>query len=244
MKTIIIDDEKNATIILESIIRKHCPELNIVSIEYNADSGITAIEKHNPDLIFLDVELQKGTGFDILERTINYDFDVIFTTAYDHYAIKAIKYSAIDYLLKPIDVNELIAAVKKLKEEKQNNSLLAIKNLLSNLKETKKKLSISNTEGTSFIEVCDIVRCEADVNYTHFFLKDGQKLTASRTLKEFASILSEQNFIRTHQSHLVNPSHVKKFLKLEDGLLMSDGKVVEVSTRRKTEVLSLLSKLV
>lgn len=240
MKAIIIDDEEDARIVLEQMLKKHCPDVQVIAKAHSIETGIAAIQKLAPDLVFLDVELQPGNGFDILERLPNTNFEVIFTTAYDHYTLKAIKFSALDYLLKPLDIDELKEAVEK--AHKKSSSFSRITNLLLNLKEGKpKKICINCQDGIYYIDPEEIIRCEADANYTRFFLTENKTVTASKTLKDYDELLSEFNFIRVHHSHLVNLRHVKKYVKNEEGLLMSDGAVVGISTRKKAEVLQLLS---
>lgn len=244
MRTIIIDDEENARASLMNMVREHCPDLEIVATGDTVQEGIKAIEQSGPELVFLDIELRTGNSFDILERLSSIDFEIIFTTAYDQYALKAIKYAALDYLLKPIDIDELCEAVKKVRLKKQRTiNLENISNLLSNLKSPRlQKLTISNMDEIRYVNLSEIVRCEADGGYTHFYLVNDQKITVPKTLGDYEELLCTENFLRVHHSHLVNLAHVKKFLRAAESVLMSDGSQVQVASRKKNEVLEKLSQ--
>ena len=240
-KAIIIDDEKGARESLSNILRDYCPEVEVVAKAENIEVGYDTIEKHKPELVFLDIEMPHGNAFDLLEKFEEIDFDIIFVTAYDHYAINAIKFSALDYLLKPIDIDELQAAVSR----HVNNSGKYLKQkyelLLQNIKKDKapEKVAIADNESISFIEIATIVRCESDGNYTTLFLETGKKIVVSKTLGEFENMFSQNNFFRTHRSHLINLAHMAKYVKGEGGYVeMSDGSKAEVSRRKKPEFLA------
>jgi two-component system LytT family response regulator len=212
----------------------------------NADSIGPAeelIRKMKPDLVFLDVEMPFGNGFDLLEKFEKINFSVIFSTAYDHYAVKAIKINALDYLLKPVDINDLKIAVGKVEgklKESNSDTTWQLEALLNNIKEKGlvKKIAVPSLNGLTFINIEEIVRCESDVNYTNIFLTDRKKITVSKPLKEYEELLSEYNFFRIHNSALINMIHVKQYIKGEGGyLVMSDGVSVEVSRRKKAEFL-------
>lgn len=246
IKAIVVDDELGARESLSKMIEKNCKQLNVVA---KADSMITAynaIKEHQPDLVFLDIEMPNGNAFDLLEKFDKIDFDIIFTTAYDHYAIKGIKYSAIDYILKPIDPEELVMAVKRFEEKAGQKNMLdkKIQALLSNIKpENKlKKVGLPDGDGLVFINLADIIRCDSDGNYTFFILSSGKKIIASRTLGEYEQMFVDDNFFRVHRSHLINLQHVKKYIKGEGGyVVMSDNSQVEVSRRNKVDFLERLS---
>jgi two-component system LytT family response regulator len=247
IKAIIVDDELGARESLSKMIEKNCKQLEVIA---KADSMLAAFEvitNKQPDLVFLDIEMPNGNAFDLLEKFKEINFNIIFTTAYDHYAIKAIKFSAIDYILKPIDPEELVEAVKRF-EKKQNGQPSVLdkqfKTLLSNVRpENKlKKVGIPDGDGLIFINLADIIRCESDGNYTFFILTSGKKIIASRTLGEYEQMFTEDNFFRIHRSHLVNLQHVKKYIKGEGGyVIMADDSQVEVSRRNKNEFLEKLS---
>ena len=237
-KALIIDDEKRAINILRILLEKHVPEIGTIEVAHGALNGLQAFETTKPDLVFLDVEMPLMSGFEVLSniRESHPGANVIFTTAYDHYAIRAIRFSAIDYLLKPIDIDELRAAVQRFLStisEPQNPSDL-IDNLLSNLKSIhiqKPRLAVPTQGGAVFFDIDEIVRCESQDNYTTFHLKDGQRFVASRTLKEYDSLLAEYQFLRVHQSHLVNPAYVKEYT--QKGMIeMTDDSRVPVSRRK------------
>lgn len=247
IKAIIVDDELGARESLSKMIEKNCKQLEVVAKADSMLAAFEAITTKQPDLVFLDIEMPNGNAFDLLEKFKEINFNIIFTTAYDHYAIKAIKFSAIDYILKPIDPEELVEAVKRLekKQTSQPNVLdKQFKTLLSNVRpENKlKKVGIPDGDGLIFINLSDIIRCESDGNYTFFILTNGKKIIASRTLGEYEQMFTEDNFFRIHRSHLVNLQHVKKYIKGEGGyVIMADDSQVEVSRRNKNEFLEKLS---
>ncbi len=246
IKAIIVDDELGARESLSKMIEKNCKSIGILAKADSMTSAYEAITKHQPDLVFLDIEMPNGNAFDLLEKFDKINFDIIFTTAYDHYAIKGIKYSAIDYILKPIDPEELIQAVHRFEEKAGQKNMLdqKFKMLLSNIKpENKlKKVGLPDGDGLIFINLADIIRCDSDGNYTFFILTSGKKIIASRTLGEYEQMFADDNFFRVHRSHLINLQHVKKYIKGEGGyVVMSDNSQVEVSRRNKLEFLERLS---
>ena len=248
IKAIIVDDELGARESLSKMVEKNCKNIQIVAKADSMISAYEAITNLKPDLVFLDVEMPNGNAFDLLEKFDKIDFDIIFTTAYDHYAIKGIKYSAIDYILKPIDPEELVQAVQRFEDKKGQNNMLdkKIQALLSNVKpENKlKKVGLPDGEGLVFINLSEIIRCDSDGNYTFFILTSGKKIIASRTLGEYEQMFADDNFFRVHRSHLVNLQHVKKYIKGEGGyVVMSDNSQVEVSRRNKIDFLERLSLL-
>ncbi len=247
IKAIIVDDELGARESLSKMIEKNCKQLEVIAKADSMLAAFEAITNKQPDLVFLDIEMPNGNAFDLLEKFKEINFNIIFTTAYDHYAIKAIKFSAIDYILKPIDPEERVEAVKRV-EKKQTNQPNVLdkqfKTLLSNVRpENKlKKVGIPDGDGLIFINLADIIRCESDGNYTFFILTNGKKIIASRTLGEYEQMFTEDNFFRIHRSHLVNLQHVKKYIKGEGGyVIMADDSQVEVSRRNKNEFLEKLS---
>lgn len=248
IKAIIVDDELGARESLSKMVEKNCKQIQVLAKADSMLSAYEAIINFKPDLVFLDVEMPNGNAFDLLEKLGSIDFDIIFTTAYDHYAIKGIKYSAIDYILKPIDPEELMLAVQRFEEKKGQKNMLdkKIQALLSNVKpENKlKKVGLPDGEGLIFINLSEIIRCDSDGNYTFFILTSGKKIIASRTLGEYEQMFADDNFFRVHRSHLVNLQHVKKYIKGEGGyVVMSDNSQVEVSRRNKIDFLERLSLL-
>lgn len=248
IKAIIVDDELGARESLSKMIEKNCKQIEVVAKVDSMLSAFEAITNKEPDLVFLDIEMPNGNAFDLLEKFKNINFNIIFTTAYDHYAIKAIKFSAIDYILKPIDPEELVNAVKRFEAQRGQKESLdkQFKTLLSNVKPDNKlkKVGIPDGDGLIFINLSDIIRCDSDGNYTFFILTSGKKIIASRTLGEYEQMFADDNFFRIHRSHLINLEHVKKYIKGEGGyVVMSDNSQVEVSRRNKTDFLEKLSHL-
>jgi two-component system LytT family response regulator len=246
IKAIIVDDEEKSRITLNNLITKHCPSLVISDLCDSVASAVKSIAQETPDLVFLDIEMPFENGFKLLEKIKNPSFGVIFTTAYDQYAIKAIKYSALDYLLKPVDVGDLKNAIGKCIERKKKNVNRSddYEMLLSALKLKNKsaKIAVPTFDGLQMIGADEIVKCIADESYTHITLTNGSKLVVSRILKEFEDLLSDFNFFRVHNSSLINLTHVKKYFKGDGGyVLMSDGETVEVSRRKKNELLQRLT---
>ncbi len=246
IKAVIVDDELGARESLSKMIEKNCKNIEVVAKADSMMNAFIEITNHQPDLVFLDIEMPNGNAFDLLERFKEINFNIIFVTAYDHYAIKAIKFSAIDYILKPVDPEELVKAVSRFESQLENKNSLdkKFKTLLSNVKpENKlKKVGIPDGDGLIFINLSDIIRCDSDGNYTYFLLTTGKKIIASRTLGEYEQMFADDNFFRVHRSHLINLEHVKKYIKGEGGyVIMSDNSQVEVSRRNKNEFLEKLS---
>ncbi|MCB0738835.1 MAG: response regulator transcription factor, partial [Bacteroidetes bacterium] len=210
--------------------------------------GVKLIRKVKPNLVFLDIEMGDGNGFDLLEIFGEIDFQVIFITGMDAYAIQAFKYSAVDYLLKPVDPEDLQAAVERATERVNSQGQAnKIELLLENINEqmnAKKRLALHSRDKVDVVEINDIVRCESDDNYTRFFIANGKKILVSKTLKEYDNLLSDHGFLRIHQSHLINPQHIVEFVKADGGhLLMKDGKEAPVSHRKREVVTKYLEGL-
>ncbi len=241
----IVDDVAQARATLKEDLAAYCPDIEIIGEADGVVTGSKLLNKIKPDVVFLDIQLQDGTGFDILEILGDISFQVIFTTASDEFAIKAFKFSAVDYLLKPVDPDELIVAVQKV--SKVNNSTQENYDLLLNtVKEQSapKRMALHTLEKIHVTEIADIVRCESNGNYTTFYFKDGQKLLVTKTLKEYDQMLSEYKFARVHQSHLINAQQIKEFVKVDGGyIVMRDGSKIPVSLRKKSVVMKLLEDL-
>ncbi len=245
IRAIIIDDEEHCISRLTSLLLDHCSDnIHLMESFRSVEDGIAAIKKLQPDLVFLDVHINEKTGFDLLGQLPSINFDLIFTTAFEKYAIQAFKFSAIDYLLKPIDADDLKQAVQKLDEKNsKKSSPEKLQVLLNNLQGKSKRICVPVMNGLVFLQVSDIIRCESDVNYTTFFLKDKEKLMVAKTLKEFEELLSEYNFFRVHNSHLINLAYVKNYVKGKGGyVVMDDHSEIEVSTRRKDAFLKKLAE--
>lgn len=242
IKAICIDDEGHCLDTLTLLLKEFCPQVQVIDQCRSAKKGMEAIEKHKPDLVFLDIEMPAMNGFSMLEQLTEIPFAVIFTTSYDHYAIKAIRFSALDYLLKPIDPKELIAAVQKVQVKKELPSSEQFDMLLKQIKHKENsflKVAVPTAEGFELIPASEVIRCQANDNYTFLFVKERNRITACRTLKEMEELLEPFSyFIRVHHSWLVNLNEVTKYVRGEGGyLVMSDGCMVNVSRSRKEALL-------
>ena len=244
ISAIIIDDEGHCLQTLSLLLKRHCPEVEVKGLCKSAAEGLEMIRGQAPQLVFLDIEMPNMNGFMMLEQLQEIPFAVIFTTSYDQYAIRAIRYSALDYLLKPVDPTELQAAIRKFSQQHPATATAQIRHLLDqvNGKGTAlSKLAVPTTEGFEFIPVAQLIRCEASDNYTHFYLLGGKKIIASRTLKEIEEQLKPfLHFIRVHHSFVVNLNQISKYVRGEGGhLIMSDESAVPVSRSRKESLLNL-----
>lgn len=246
IKALIIDDEESTVNVLQLLLKQYVPEIDEIYTAVGAERGIEKIKEVQPQLLFLDIEMPFMTGFELLEQFPQHNFEVIFVTAYDHYAIKAIRYSALDYLLKPIDAEELKQAVHRfINTSHINNTRPLYENLLYNLNQPKTseyRLAISTTEGTSFYNAGEIIRAEALGNYTRFYLKEKKPVVTSRTLKEYEDLLTDHHFLRVHRTHLVNPRYIESYTK-DHELKMCDGSVVQVSRRKWESIKEKLSEV-
>lgn len=233
----IVDDEPNCCEALATLIQRYCPEVKILDICYSAATALQSIKEQAPQILFLDIEMPFMNGFELLEKLGEVHFELIFTTSYDQYALRAIRFSALEYLLKPIDRVELQRSVQKAIARKVHPLPQQLEMLIEKIKHpsvTIQKIAIPTLEGFQLLMADSILRCEADSNYTFLFLKDKRKLIASRTLKEIEEMLEAFAFIRVHNSHLVNLNEIEKYVKGEGGyLVMSDGATVNVSRSRK-----------
>ncbi|MCB0397480.1 MAG: response regulator transcription factor [Flavobacteriales bacterium] len=243
---LIVEDEQKSADVLQKLIERHCPNVNIVGVAGGVNEGLELIRTKKPQLVFLDIEMHDGTGFDLLQKVDSKSFDVIFTTAYIQYAIKAIRFSAMDYILKPIDADELTEAIDRCTQRKVHAvSDERFNTLLANLgNESKmKKIVIPEGDGMTFVGLSDIIRCESDGNYTFIIMTGGKRILAAKTLGDYEEMLSDENFVRIHRSHLINLEHVNRYIKGEGGyVVMSDGSEVEVSRRKKAEFIERISQ--
>jgi len=240
LEVILIDDEGSSRNSLRQKLSAHCSDIEIVAECETGEDGLKAIEEKQPDIVFLDVEMPRMNGFTMLQQLKNRSFELIFTTAYDHYAIKAIRYSALDYLVKPVEVEELKEAVRKAKEKRgsdiPNERVEILLHNLLNEKNLHSRIAIPSMEGLQFVETNDIIYLEAKSNYTEIFVKDLPKITVAKTLKEFDDLLPSPAFIRIHHSYLINKNHILKYIKGEGGqVTMRNGAVLDVARRKKEE---------
>jgi len=243
---IIIDDEAKGRLALREKLSSYCPEVRVLAEASNGQDALLLIQQHKPQLLFLDIEMPRMNGFEMLNAIPEKKFHVIFTTAYDQYAIKAIKYAAFDYLLKPIDIEELKTAVEKIDNKENGQTKKQIELLQQNLQHPKKqlnKLAIPTLEGLLFYDINDIIQLEANSNYTNLYLINNNKITASKTLKEFEELLPEDTFFRTHHSHLINLNYIKRYIKGDGGQIeLQNGRYVDVSRRKKEEFLKTIGQ--
>ncbi|MBL0744550.1 LytR/AlgR family response regulator transcription factor [Chryseolinea lacunae] len=242
LKAIIVDDESKSRESLQILLHDFVEGVEVKSLCQDISEAMQAIERDKPDIVFLDIQLQRETGFDLLTKVKDINFEVIFTTAYSEYAIKAFRFSAIDYLLKPIDIEELKKAVGKVEKRVNGNITSRLTELVQNLRvgtTENYKLALPTLEGLIFIRTNDILYCEASSNYTQIYTGDGKKYLVSKTLKEYEDLLSDHNFFRIHNSYLINLNAIKKYVKGEGGyVILSNDVSLDVSKRKKEAFLS------
>lgn len=241
---IIIEDEAKSRLSLRQKLLDYCKQLTVVAEAVNAQEGIRLIEQHQPQVIFLDIEMPLMNGFDMLQQIPNKNFHIIFTTAYNQYAIKAIRYAAFDYLLKPVDIEELKSAVEKISSQiSVTEQEKKIETLHQNLVLNKglNKIAIPASEGLLFFDIKNIVHLEANSNYTNIFFNNRPKLVSSKTLKDFEELLSKDIFFRCHHSHIINMEFIKKYIRGDGGQIeLQDGTCVDLARRKKEEFLKLI----
>jgi len=243
IKSIIVDDEKHGRENLAGILRQYCPDVDLLGDADSVDAAVLLIQKYNPDLVFLDIEMPKANGFQLLEHFRDFRFEVIFVTAYDNYAIKAIRFSAADYILKPINLNDLQIAVGKVAErihQKQENQRM--KQLVYNISQPQNpRIGLPTGDRIEFIEVHKIIRCQGEGNYSHIYFEGNKHLLVAKTLVEFEDLLQEYSFFRVHKTHLVNLKQVVAYEKTDGGILqLSNGDKIPISRRRKEDVQKML----
>lgn len=248
LRAVIIDDIETIRKRHVTIIKANCPNISIIGQADSVESGLRLIAQSNPDLVFLDVEMPDGTGFDLLQKLKPFQFKVIFITGYEDFAIRAFRFSAIDYLLKPLDANHLVEAVKKVEDSMGKEVFdLKLNNLFANLERPKnlQKLILKTSDKIYSVNIQDIVNCESDRNYTTFNFINAPQLIVSTNLKEFETLLSPHNFFRTHQSHLINMAFFDHFIKTEGGntIVMKNKTTIPLSVRKKEEFLVLLENI-
>lgn len=242
LKAVIIDDELNGRLALKQKLLDYCKEIELIGEATNGMEGIAEIKKHQPDIVFLDIEMPRMDGFDMLRKIEDKHFHIIFTTAYDQYAIKAIKYAAFDYLLKPIDINELQATINRVLDQHDDHTAGKLLALEENLRPTLKlnKIAIPTLDGLLFYNLGDIIRLEAQSNYTAIFFTNSARILTSRTLKDYEELLPNDVFFRAHHSHIINLLFIKRYFKGEGGQIeMQDGTFVDLARRKKEEFLKL-----
>ena len=242
LKAIIVEDEEASRETLANYLNRYCPDVNLVATADSVKEGLSAIKEHQPDIVFLDVEMPYGNGFDLLDQVEDITFATVFVTAFSNYAIKALNLSASYYILKPVDIDELISAVDKIKEEKtKDNHHFYSKVLVENLNTVDKlehKIVLPQMNGFEVIRVKDVIRVQANDNFSDFHMVDGTRKVICRTLKHYEELLLDFNFMRVHKSHLVNLHYVRRYIKGKGGqLMMSDNSEVDVSPSKKKTLL-------
>ena len=249
---LLIDDDQHLRQGMKSLLERHAPEIRIIGEAESVKTGIEAIENWKPQVVFLDIHLNDGTGFDILEQVAKTNgklsSHIVFITAHEQYALKAFKFSALDYLLKPVDPEELKKSVVKVKEVlEKNTSFDHIDLLLENIRKKVdhfKRIALSTADGIHLFEISDIIRCESQDNYTQFFIKNHKPLLISKTLKEYEELLMEHGFERIHQSHLINVSYLKSYIKTDGGyVIMGDNARLPIAQRKKERLQELIKAL-
>lgn len=247
LRTIIIDDEDHIRHSLKKLVTTYCPNIKVVAFAEGVKTGLETIKKHRPDLILLDIKMDDGTGFDLLNNLQPIDFKLIFITAYDQYAIKAFKFSALDYILKPVDPDVLVRAVNKAEKlilKELNTQLGALENNMQTDDTTKKKIILKTFDNIYLIKIQDIGYCESNDNYTNFHLINGNEILVSNTLKEYDEMLNEYGFFRVHKSFLINLIHVERFEKSDGGyIILSDESKIPVASRKREQLLELFDRI-
>lgn len=246
IKAIIIDDIEQARITLKKDLEIYAPDIKIIGEANGVIEGAKLLKSLNPDILFLDIQMQDGSGFDLLDILKEISFKIIFITASDAHAIKAFRYAAIDYLLKPVDPDELTSALKKYHEQNinENDKYQLLNDSLKNNHKPHERLALHTQDKIHIVNINEILRCESSVNYTEFYFTNNKKLLVTKTLKEFEDLLNDQGFYRVHQSHLINTKYIKEFIKTDGGyLIMNDGSSIPVSTRKRPEVMKMLDGL-
>ena len=241
LSAILIDDEPNAVGLLELRLAQHCPTIDVVASCTSSHKGLQAILDHRPDVVFLDIEMPQMNGFQLLEAVGGVSFSLVFVTAYDKFALKAFRYSAVDYLLKPIDTQELIQAVSRV-EKQQKTTLEQVAHLKQQLNATTKvlpdKIALPYQNGVTFVDIKDVIYCESDDNYTKFHLTDGHNYLVTKSLREIQELFEERDFLRVHRQYLINLNHIKKFVRGEGNyLVMANQQTIPVSRGQKDRLL-------
>ncbi len=245
IRTLIIDDEKNNRQMINDLLQKHFPNVSVVGEADGVQSGLETIAQFAPDLVLLDIRMDDGDAFDLLNKIQNINFKIIFITAFEEYALKAIKFSALDYLLKPVALDELKSAIGKAEKQILKDLNLQLVELNNNLQPNhKKRIILKTAEKLHLIPVQEIIRCEAERNYSMFFLANNKKIIVSAPMKDYEEILTEQGFFRLHKSHIVNLSFVESYVKTDGGsVVLTDGTSLPVAMRKKNQLMEMFEKL-
>ena len=243
IRAIIVDDEEHNIALMSNLISKHCPKVKIINTAHSVSAAIEQINSEKPNLVFMDINLNDGTGFDVLEQTKGINYETVFVTAHDEFAVKAINCSALNYLLKPIVTEELVDCISRFQNKNQGQSLKQVDILFDILKGNNNRLILPDTYGFKVVDINDLIRCEADGCYTHFFMKDGMEITVSKPMSNFNDILPGNVFCRVHSKHIVNLNFVKQYVKGRRGrIILDNDEEIVVAERKKKEFLERLKK--
>ncbi len=247
IRTVLVDDEIDSIRVLQKLLETACPDVDIVGKADGVETALHTIQTTRPDLVFLDIEMTQGNAFDLLNQLQPLSFRVIFVTAFDNYALRAFKYSAVDYLLKPVDIDDLRSAVERVSSELQEKSIVEKMQVLlenvSTMQLSRQKMAIPTINGLSFVTIQDIIRLEAKGSYTIIYLGNKEQITATRNIKDYEDLLPETIFCRVHNSHIINIHKIQKYLKGRGGYVtMEDGSAIEIATRRREEFFQRLLK--
>lgn len=244
LKAILVDDELSSLQNLQKKLKEFCPDVEVAATAQKPEDAILQIRQHKPDVIFLDIEMPRMNGFRMLDELGEYDFDIIFTTAYNHYAVDAIRISAFDYLTKPVAIKDLQNAVERLSKQRKlqtKDKMELLRSSLTLIKSQEEKIAVPTNDGLEFIPIKNIVHIESNSNYSKLFFIDGKSILVTKLLGEFEEILKAYNFFRIHNSHLINISYIKKYIRGEGGQVeMQNGAVIDVARRKKEEFLKIL----
>jgi two-component system LytT family response regulator len=248
LRAVIVDDEQNARENLSILLSEHCPNVEVIGQADNVSAAVEEVRQKVPDILFLDIEIGEGSGFDVLEKISGGATEVIFTTAFNHYAVKAFKFSAVDYLLKPIDIDELALAISRaearIKQSQINQRLENLMNNLSGQDRKMKKIGLPGQGGIQYFLLSEIIRLQSQSNYTTFYLTQGREILVSKTLKEYDEMLADQGFVRVHQSHVINLEQVSQYQKSDGGyVILTDGSNVPLSKSYKENFLNALGNI-
>lgn len=244
LNAVIIDDESDSRQILAGYLTRYCPDVKVCGFGESVATGLEAIKKYNPEIVFLDIEMPYGNGFDLLDKLDEVTFETVFVTAFDNYAIRALNQSASYYLLKPVNIDELVKAVEKIKSEREvKNHPTRTQLLVENFTSGKQKIMLPTLEGFEIVTINSILYCEAADNFTKFYFESSAPLLICRTLKYFEDILTEHRFLRIHRSYLINPEFVVRYSKGKGGYVtMKNNQELEVSPHKKKELLEIFEK--
>ena len=245
-KVIIIDDERRTRSMLNKMVSQTHFPLEVVDEADGVESGLLSIQKHEPDIVLLDIQMPDGSGFDLLDRLKSRKFEIIFITAHQEFAIRAIKFSALDYILKPVEIEELESALENAIDAIQTKSDLSVRyeTLVNNLKHNNKRIVIRTKSSMYVFDIKDIIHCQSDRNYTYFYLSDGRKVFTSRTLKDYEDVLCLPDFIRCHRSHIININYLERYDRGDGGkIVMKDGTEIPLSRLSRERFLEILDSL-